>query len=155
MEIKNNVIGGSFIPRTSLKNFQGDLKKERPDLIEKLKHSILTDGFDAPIYTWYGHDDLILDGHQRKKALDLLASEGYFLPGDNVPCIQIKANTESEARKKVVEYNARYSEMDAEAFKLWIEGLDVELLPLEEFGIMPLQVDLQTQEKNPSLTEKF
>ncbi|MDR3169850.1 MAG: ParB/RepB/Spo0J family partition protein [Candidatus Peribacteria bacterium] len=142
--------------RTALKDFQGGLKKERPDLIQSLKETIKQKGFDAPIYLRYEHDNLILDGHQRLKALNELASEGELLPADNIPCIYIKADTLEQAKEKVVEYNTRFSEMDRKEFAARVEGLEVELLPLGEFGITPLDVALQPLEiEKKSLTEEF
>ncbi len=75
-DILNNVGELEYIFRTDLEAYQGEFKKDRPDLIQKLVGEIATHGFNAPIFIWVNHPSkkpALLDGHQRLKALNILA----------------------------------------------------------------------------------
>lgn len=74
-ELQNNVVEHRYVKRTELKEFQGDLKKENAAEIKKFIKRIKVSGFNAPIVVWHDHDNLIIDGHQRLKALNIMASE--------------------------------------------------------------------------------
>lgn len=60
------------------------------------------------------------------KALNLLATDGETLEGDLVPVVEIEAESETEARQRVAEYNSKYSDIDAAFAQEWLDGVDVE-----------------------------
>lgn len=123
--IPNKVKGTETMKRQDFEPFQGNLKKQNNESeIKDLCKRILK-GFRAPIYIWEGHN-LILDGHQRLKALKKLYGQGYMLEGDMVPVVRIEADTEKEAREAVLEYNSKYSEFDTEELNLWAPDLDLD-----------------------------
>lgn len=64
-------------PLDHFQNFQGELKKITPENLKRLKQSIVGGGFTAPLFIW---QDNILDGHQRKIALESLQYDGYEVP---------------------------------------------------------------------------
>ena len=133
--IKNNVIWSTYLYRTEFKNFQWDLKKQDNDEeISKLAKRILK-WFDAPIYVWYEHDNYILDWHQRLKALNKLADEWHLLEDDKIPVVYIKADTEQEAKEKVLEYNSKYSEFDMQELWIFAEDLDLDWINVEWLDI--------------------
>lgn len=129
MSIANNITEINLVKREKLAEFQGNLKKDRPDLIEKLANEIEKNGFNLPIAIWTNHPEgrpLILDGHQRLKALDLLAERGKTLKNDEIPTVGILADDDADAWQKVLEYNSRHSEIDQEFLAFVIESHDLE-----------------------------
>lgn len=129
MSIANNITEITLIHREKLQEFQGNLKKERPDLIEKLVLEIEKNGFNLPIAIWVNHPEgrpLILDGHQRLKALDILAERGKKLADDMIPTVGILADDDRDAWQKVLEYNSRHSEIDQEFLSFVIESHDLQ-----------------------------
>ena len=102
-----------MISRKELKAFQGNLKKDNPNEIAALSRRMIKHGFSAPIFVWE-NEKYILDGHQRLKALNVLATEEEILDKDMVPVVMIKAETKAEARMRVAEYNSSYSVIDQE-----------------------------------------
>ena len=84
--------------------FQGNLKKRTPQDITELKDSLLREGLLMPFAVW-DHDDkkYLLDGHGRKEALVQLAVEDASLLNVDWPCIYIRADTEDDARKALLQ----------------------------------------------------
>lgn len=129
----NNVIWTECVLREELKEFQWQIKKEDRVLNAKLQNTIKKRWYDAPIYLWHEHDNLILDGHQRLIALNALADKWFLLPDDKVPVVYIVAETEKEAKEKVLEYNSKYAEFDMSALDDRSEGLDLEDINIDGF----------------------
>ena len=118
--IINKVKGSAFIKRKDLENFQWKLKKlDNTEKIENLANRILKVGFKAPIFIWDWHKK-ILDGHQRSRALNLLAERWETLENDNIPVVYIIADTLEEAKESVLEYNSKYSEFDTMELHEWL-----------------------------------
>lgn len=132
--IQNHVVVSDYIQRTDLKDFQGKLKKDNPAEIAHLVERIRTKGFSAPIFVWHGHE-FILDGHQRIKALELLAKQGETLEDDKIPVVYIKADSEKEAKEKVAEYNSKFSTIDQEVAELWWWDSDLQNLIFNDYEI--------------------
>lgn len=148
MSIANNITDITLIKREKLREFQGKLKKDRPDLIDKLSEEILARGFNLPIAIWVNHPEgtpLILDGHQRLKALDLLAEQGKTLKDDEIPTVGILAENDADAWQKVLEYNSRHSEIDQEflAFVIESHDLDTENIVFDPMHSQALEDDLK------------
>lgn len=126
----------------NLKNFQGDLKFPNAEKIKALANRIKNKGFSAPIFVRDKQDDevetYILDWHQRLKALLLLQEEGFELP-EGVPCVYVKAETEKEARERVLEYNSSYSSIDVHYLQeVFMQELDVEDIHIYETNVQLL-----------------
>lgn len=123
---------------------------------------IKTDGFIAPIFIWQnatGGKPLILDGHQRLKALEALEAEGYVLPDDKVPTIGILADSDKEAWTHIFSYNRQFSEIDAD-IALEIAGdlhIDLdEYLPQVAFDKTIDDVaEKEKEDAKASLAERF
>lgn len=92
--------------------FQGNLKKRTPQDIAELKDSLLREGLLMPFAIW-DHDDkkYLLDGHGRKEALVQLAVEDANLLNVDWPCIYIKADTEDDARKALLQITSSYGKI--------------------------------------------
>lgn len=128
--IKNHVQWAEYIKRKELKPFQGDLKKQNNEAEIKDLCTRIKKGRKMPICIRKDHDNFILDGHQRLKALNKLAREWRTLEDDNVPVIYITADDEKTARETVLEMNSKYSEFDREELILFSENLDLEWMRL-------------------------
>ena len=92
--------------------FQGNLKKRTSQDIAELKDSLLREGLLMPFAVW-DHDDkkYLLDGHGRKEALVQLAVEDANLLNGDWPCIYIKADTEDDARKALLQITSSYGKI--------------------------------------------
>ena len=92
--------------------FQGNLKKRTSQDIAELKDSLLREGLLMPFAIW-DHDDkkYLLDGHGRKEALVQLAVEDANLLNVDWPCIYIKADTEDDARKALLQITSSYGKI--------------------------------------------
>lgn len=92
--------------------FQGNLKKRTSQDIAELKDSLLREGLLMPFAVW-DHDDkkFLLDGHGRKEALVQLAVEDANLLNVDWPCIYIKADTEDDARKALLQITSSYGKI--------------------------------------------
>ena len=92
--------------------FQGNLKKRTAQDIAELKDSLLREGLLMPFAVW-DHDDkkFLLDGHGRKEALVQLAVEDANLLNVDWPCIYIKADTEDDARKALLQITSSYGKI--------------------------------------------
>ena len=84
--------------------FQGALKKRTDADIQKLADSLRTEGLLMPFAVWE-HDDkhYLLDGHGRMSALVQLALHDPDILQQELPCIIVKAETEDDARKALLQ----------------------------------------------------
>lgn len=74
------------------------LKKTTPELLEKLKASLLNNGMASTFYVWQkGKEVFSLDGHHRCMALYELEKEGHAVP-DKFTCSFLNIKTEKEAK---------------------------------------------------------
>ena len=107
-------------PLASLTPFQGQLKHLNDARYAKLKASILAEGFMAPVFVW---KDKILDGHQRTT---VLAGEGWDVEG-GVPVIEIEADTEADAARKLLKLTSAYGKPTAEGVFDFMQTHDLDL----------------------------
>lgn len=133
--IQNNIWELKLISRLELNEFQWNLKKkDNQEKILNLSEEIKKHWFNCPIAIWDNNWIVsILDGHQRKTALQLLADKGLTLQDDKIPCIYIKANTEEEAKQILLEYNTKYSQFDTVELQEWVSDCDMEFLEIDEW----------------------
>jgi len=108
--------------------FQGGLKRLSPANLNRLKESIrrrgIIDGFrvweESPGVVW------ILDGHQRRRALTELESEGFRLP-DEMPGFWVECRDRAEAAELVLLYSSQYGEMVADEAVEFVRTMGVDL----------------------------
>ena len=129
-----------------IKEFQEDIKKITNQNLDKLKNSIIGQGFILPFCIW---NKWILDGHQRKKALVQLQSEGWKIP--EVPAIEIKAKNKQEAKKIVLSLTSQHGEFDKQRLKLYIEAYQINITNLR---LTKQELNLNPQSKEIIYTEK-
>jgi len=121
-KIKVTCRAAETLPIDRIVEFQGKLKKISKKNFEKLKKSILKYGFSVPIFIWAEYENYILDGHQRLKALLKMREEGYDIP--LLPVAYIEAETETEAREKLLQITSQYGEFDMGGLNEFLENLD-------------------------------
>lgn len=130
MHINVTCRGADTLPVDRILEFQGKIKQITNANLDRLKRSILKYGFTAPIFVWEsGGDYFILDGHQRLKALIALRQEGYDLP--LLPVDYIEAETETEAREKLLHITSQYGDFNIEELDLFLEEAAINPQALE------------------------
>ena len=142
--ISNKVIGCETAPLESFIDFQDELKEIGQKNLNKLKKSIVRNGFTAPLITWQMK---ILDGHQRKIALEALTYEGYKLPP--IPYVEIRADSEKQAKEILLTLVAQYGEVTKERLEFFLASNGMNAIDLTEFVAMPKLEDLATASITP------
>jgi len=97
------------VPIATLQTFQGALKTLDDVQYDRLRVSLIEEGFAAPVFTWHLHDK-VLDGHQR---LLVCEREGWSIEG-GVPVVEIEAVDEQEAARKLPRVYAAAYETDSQ-----------------------------------------
>lgn len=117
-KIKIGCEGTAYIELDELNEFQEDIKKITTENLNKLKESIKK-SFKAPVFIWRNNSVYyLLDGHQRKKALEELRKEGWEIP--KIPAVEIFADSEEEARASILDFTSQHGEFNSERLKLYI-----------------------------------
>lgn len=113
----------------NLQVLQGDLKDLSAENYEKLKKEILTEGFDAPFFTWEEKPGLIwiLDGTQRHRVLTKMSAEKYLIPF--LPIVPILAETMAEAKRKLLGYASQYGSVTSQGL---YEFMSTAEIPFDE-----------------------
>lgn len=131
------------VPLASLKPFQGKIKEIEPDNLAKLVESIKRLGFIMPVFLWEGN---ILDGHQRKIALEAMEQEGWILEG-GVPVIDIEAKDEKEAKTMLLTYVSQYADVVRDELAEWVKEAGLSALDLNAFTNLPLDIPMADEVK--------
>ena len=98
---------------------QGDLKVLTQENYDKLKQSILSDGFYLPIFVWKHDGDIyLLDGHSRQKVME---KEGWDV---EVPYVAVEAEDYDEARRKILYISSQYGVITEDGFNDFVVGLE-------------------------------
>ncbi len=117
--------GHTFLPIDRLIEFQGNLKRLTQQNREKLMASILEKGFIAPIFVWDDTGEYrLLDGHQRIKTLLWMRQQGWDIP--MLPVDIIEADTEKDAKEKLLLIASQYGDFTTDGYKEFAEGLDLD-----------------------------
>lgn len=95
------------VPLEELKTFQGELKTLGQAEHNKLRDSMLANGFIAPVYIWT-NGNRILDGHQRVK---VLTDEKMEVDG-GIPVVDIHAADEKDAAEKLLLISSAYGKVE-------------------------------------------
>jgi len=115
--------GADTLPIDRILEFQGGLKELSKENEKKLRNSILKFGFIAPLFLWDDHGEWrLLDGHQRLKTLLKMREEGYDIP--LLPVDYIEADSEEDAKRKLLHITSQYGEFTADGFENFTFGLD-------------------------------
>lgn len=150
--IKNNVVWENFRLQEELNGFQGNLKIEDKKLNKKLQDRIIKVWFNAPIFIWLNDQKFyILDWHQRLQALSELSKRGYTLEWWKIPVVEILADTEIEAKERIMDYSSAYALFDIPVLQGRSQELDMEFTNIPELSLdtpsMGDEFDLPSDEK--------
>jgi DNA modification methylase len=115
----------------TLQELQGDLKSISKENLTTLKNRIVKYGFDAPVFVW---ENYILDGHQRIQAVKSLIADGYALPDNALPIVNILATSVQDAKKRLLGYVSQYGKLTSRGFDHFIGDL--------ELGEIRMEIDL-------------
>jgi hypothetical protein len=125
-EIKLKCTGTETISFRQVKDFQGDLKTITDDNLQKLKNSIIKNGFSAPLFIWKNKEKhYLLDGHQRVKALNSLFAEGYEIP--EIPIVYIEADNKKQAKEKLLYISSQYGQFTIDGYADFSFDINVDL----------------------------
>jgi hypothetical protein len=125
-EIEIKCKGTIYLNYKKLNEFQEDIKILTKKNEEKLKNSIINKGFKAPIFIWKNKNKYwILDGHQRKKVLNILVDEGWNIP--EIPCVEIFSKTKKEAKSDVLIFTSQHGDFDNKKIQQYIEYYSVNI----------------------------
>lgn len=142
-----------WIPIGKLKNFQGNLKELQEVEYNKLKKSLNEKGFRVPLFIWKNQ---ILDGHQRLFVLNKIGFKG------DLPCIELQAKNEREAKQLLLLINSRYAKITQDGLYEFLEkgGITLDsmedMLDFPEFSFESFKnnfyndPDLSISDENPS-----
>jgi len=98
---------------------QGELKVLTQENYDKLKQSIIDDGFYLPIFVWqHDGDTYLLDGHSRQKVME---KEGWDV---EVPYVAVEAEDYDEARRKILFISSQYGVITEDGFNDFVVGLE-------------------------------
>lgn len=126
-----------------LEPFQGDLKEIDEEAIEKLVRSIKDHGFIVPAFVWQNEGNYYaMDGHQRKKALKRLETEGFEIPP--IPIVNVQADNRKDAAKKLLQINSKYGKINPDT--TFLEDMDIDPLYLEDVEIPELDLNMPDTE---------
>ena len=139
----------------SLEEFQGNLKSRTEGDIVKILKSIRDYGFSFPFFYWRSGDTrYVLDGHGRLQALRIFKQCGGRLP--NLPACRVYAESEDEAKQKLLRLNSRYGTIDLDGLRDFVDGLDVNIddLELPDIDIDDILLDGPKEEEEPEVQTK-
>ena len=122
---------------------QKNLKSLSKENFEKLRKSIIKNGFFFPIGIW-DHDGVLklLDGHQRLLTLKELRNEGYIVP--LVPVFRVYASDEKQARDMLFHSVSQYGQVEKQGlYELMIEW-DMKIDDLGSFELPISSLDIQS-----------
>jgi hypothetical protein len=126
MELKIACTGKGVISHKSIAPFQGNLKRRGLREISKLCNSLVKHGITFPFFIWVNNQkNMCIDGHGRLLAFEKLESDGYKIP--DVPYIEIFADNETEAIKKLLYANCRYGEMTYDLVMEFVGDYEINL----------------------------
>lgn len=104
--------------------FEKDIKVRNGYDIKRMKQSIEKSGFICPLFIWRnGEADIILDGKTRVLALISLAKEGWEI--GNIPVVYVEAESEQEAKEKVLQINSRYGKITEASFDFFVKDANL------------------------------
>lgn len=143
--------GTRFLAVDSLVDFQGSVKTLSEKNLEKLKRSVVSKGFIAPVFVWKSEGiEWILDGHQRVVACKSLEDEGWDVP--ELPVVDIKARTRQEAVKTLLVIASQYGEFDLVELAAFAHSYDI---LLSDVPMSIANADLDLDEATRSMEDFF
>lgn len=111
--IKNKILKYELINWRKCLWFQPEkIKKQSKIQLEKLKTSLVNNGFSSPMAVWQkGKKIYIIDAHHRQLAMKELELDGVKIP-EKLPAIFLDIKNEKEAKKIWAIYQSQYAELE-------------------------------------------
>jgi ParB-like chromosome segregation protein Spo0J len=120
-EIRVKIKGLVNLKLEQLNEFQEDIKELLEPDYQAFKAAILAEGFDFSPAVFQDGDDQwwLLDGHQRKRTLQLMEAEGYRIP--LIPCVETEADDLDHARRMVLLAASRWGTFKQDRLKEFLK----------------------------------
>lgn len=135
--VAKELAGLDHVPVASLVPFQGELKELTEREYGKLKKSILENNLIVPFFVWLETGKL-LDGHQRQR---VFMREGWQM---DVPVVYISADSEQDAKRKLLVISSQYGHMTQEGFDSFTFDLDDSWIKeTVQFDALPFVFDFE------------
>lgn len=132
-DIKDLVLRTEKVDWKKLKPFQpDDLKTMTKQSFEKLKQSIIQEGFATSFRIWEDKGNYwILDGHHRLYAIQALEQEGIQIP-ELLNCEFIDCKNKQQALRLIIRYSSNHAKVNelGLAEMMYTNGLDIHALSL-------------------------
>jgi len=151
--------GNRYLKHSDLRAFQGNLKEMSKKNYEKLRESLLKYGWIAPVFVWQnGENTEILDGHGRLLVLGELLKEGYAI--DELPVVDIRAETRKEAAEILLSINSHYQKITEDGFYEFLYEFELNLRELDHLSLPEINIQkfeehyLVEELKEPEFEEK-
>lgn len=138
--------GADTLPLKDLTVLQGELKSLSEENYEKLKKSMLTQGFSAPLFIWVEQDTktkFLIDGTQRVRTLQKMEKEGVEIPP--LPVAYIHAKDRNEAKRKLLAIVSQFGRVESQGLYEFIVDSDIEIRELQENYHLP-EIDFEAFE---------
>jgi len=112
------------------------LKKTTPARMDKLKKSLIENGFAASFYVFEKQGKIyILDGHHRLKAIQELHDSGVNVP-THFNCTFLNVRDDKHIKKLVLAFNSNYADMTKDGLEDFVSDLNLDDLNQEfEFDL--------------------
>lgn len=130
MKLQIKCKGATTCNVNELLDFQGDLKTLSDENYQKFKSELLELGFSEPISVWISPDNkkYILNGHQRRRAILNIISEGIEVP--DLPINLVEADNLKQAKRKVLALTSQFGQMTMDGLTDYCEKNDLEFLDM-------------------------
>jgi len=102
MKVEVKCRGATVSPLKDLKDFQSAFIVLDKENYQKLKSQIVEEGFSFPFAVWVNTEgkNILLDGHQRRRALLKMKKEGFEIP--DLPIDLVEADSLEQAKRKLL-----------------------------------------------------
>lgn len=121
--IKNRIIKTELVDIDKLTPFQGKLKTLDDKNFNRLRKSIMDEGFSFTVHVWQNAEvTYIIDGHQRVSVLTQMRKQGIEIPP--ISCSFVSASTYRDAKKLVLLAISQYGKIQKDGFMEFVEGED-------------------------------
>lgn len=138
-EVKNRIIKTELVDISKLTPFQGKLKTLDDKNFNKLRKSIIDEGFSFTVHVWEnGGVTYIIDGHQRVSVLTQMRKQGIEVPP--ISCSFVSAKTYRDAKKLVLLAVSQYGKIQKDGFLEFVDGEDFDF---EDYDFPDLTFDLE------------
>tara|TARA_R100000951_G_C2606907_1_gene169969 strand:- start:374 stop:976 length:603 start_codon:yes stop_codon:yes gene_type:complete len=153
LKIKDLILKTEKVDWQSLKDLQ-PINLKNNYHAEKVKKSLINNGFASSIYVWQDKDDIyIIDGHCRNDVLRDLKNDGYEIP-DKLNCTFLDLPNKKTAVKYLLQvFNQKTNPVNQDSLDIWLEELDIDLTDLE-IELEELHIDLIEKKEEKKETEE-